>query len=124
MSNSNYWSAKPPTVPTISTRSLPSAPAVELGLTSEAEDRLREHEPPLRALRHLQAEYAVALVYLNQRDAAIEHYRQALQLDPIHSQRAAELAMLLWSAERRATLTRPGAGRIMPPPWTLALRRC
>lgn len=71
----------------------------ELGRAGEALARLRQREHLFGEHVTWQAEYAVTLVYLNDRDRAIERYRKCLELDPDDPQRAAELAMLL--LERR-----------------------
>jgi len=68
-----------------------------------------------------QTEYAVTLVYLNERDQAIERYRKCLELKPDDPQRGVELAMLLlerregndleeaWRLAERASALAPGA---------------
>ena len=72
----------------------------ELGRTEEALGRLRGGESRFGDKTAWQAEYAVTLVYLDRRDEAIAHYRQALQPAPQSPQLLVELAMLL--LERRA----------------------
>jgi tetratricopeptide (TPR) repeat protein len=71
----------------------------DLGLLHEAVTRFREREDRFAGSATWQAEYAVTLVYLNERDEAIERYGRSLSLAPEEAQRAVELAMLL--LERR-----------------------
>lgn len=93
----------------------------ELGRVREAADRLRAGESRFSAVALWQYEYAVTLVYLNDRDGAIVHYRRALELAPDDPQRMVELAMLLlerrqgndldqaWELATRASRFAPGA---------------
>jgi tetratricopeptide (TPR) repeat protein len=71
----------------------------ELGLVSEAVARLRGGESYFAGVPEWQLEYAVTLVYLDDRDGAIGRYRRGLDLAPDKQQAAVELAMLL--LERR-----------------------
>ena len=71
----------------------------ELGRVRETLDRLQAGESRFSASALWQSEYAVTLVYLNDRDAAIVRYRRAIELAPDDGQRMVELAMLL--LERR-----------------------
>ncbi len=72
----------------------------QLGLTAEALERLHGGEDRFAGSAEWQAEYAVTLVLLNDRDGAIERYRRSLELQPHHPQRAVELAMLYLERRR------------------------
>jgi len=65
----------------------------------EAIDRFQTSEPRFSANAPWQSEYAVTLVYLNDRDGAIVRYLRAIELAPDNPQRMVEVAMLL--LERR-----------------------
>ncbi len=71
----------------------------DLGRTEQALIRLQSGEDRFADYVEWQAEYAVTLVYLDQRDLAIAHYRSAIRLSPRSPQLMVELAMLL--LERR-----------------------
>ena len=71
----------------------------ELGRVRDALERLRSEESRFSASALWQSEYAVTLVYLNDRDGAIVRYLRAIELAPDDPQRMVELAMLL--LERR-----------------------
>jgi Flp pilus assembly protein TadD len=81
----------------------------DLGLVPEAVARLREGESYFADSAEWQLEYAVTLVYLDDRDGAISRYRRALDLAPGNPQAAVELAMLL--LERRGPGDLDEAGR-------------
>lgn len=70
-----------------------------LGQAGKALERLGAHEDRFDDNLAWQTEYAVTLVYLNERDAAIERYERCLELDASEPQLLVELAMLL--LERR-----------------------
>jgi len=72
----------------------------DLGLVREALARLEKREGQFADHFAWQAEYAVTLVYRNNRDRAIERYRKCLDLAPDDAQLGVELAMLL--LERRS----------------------
>jgi Flp pilus assembly protein TadD len=78
----------------------------ELGRIEEALDRLRAGEDRFQPIAALQAEYAVTLVYLNDRDGAIDRYRRSADLDPQNPQVAVELAMLLLERRQHDDLDR------------------
>ncbi len=71
----------------------------ELGRARESLERLQAHDDKFRRNPAWCTEFAVTLVYLNERDAAIERYRLCRELDPRNPQLTIELAMLL--IERR-----------------------
>ncbi len=97
----------------------------DLGLVGEALDRLREGDVRFARVVAWQLEYAVTLVYLNDRDGAIERYRRTLELSPEDPQVAIELAMLLlerrgagdideaWQWSKRASTLAPGAPTVL-----------
>lgn len=72
----------------------------DLGLVREAVECFETARGRFAGRAAWHAEYAVTLVYANQRDAAIAHYGRAIDLDPNDPQGHIELAMLL--IERRA----------------------
>jgi tetratricopeptide (TPR) repeat protein len=65
----------------------------------EAVERLRKGETRFGHSAAWQLEYAVTLVHLNNRDAAVDRYRRCIELDADNPQLLVELAMLL--LERR-----------------------
>ena len=71
----------------------------DLGQLDAALDRLSAAESRFTKSLAWQWEYAVTLVYRNDRDAAIDRYRVCMELDNKNAQLAVELAMLLF--ERR-----------------------
>lgn len=93
----------------------------ELGRVREAIDRFRLSESRFSTSALWQGEYAVTLVYLNDRDGAIVRYLRAIELAPDDPQRMVEVAMLLlerrqkddldqaWELAARASLLAPGA---------------
>jgi len=97
----------------------------ELGHLEAARDRLRAGDHRFAREIAWQAEYAVTLVYLNERDAAIDRYRRCLVLDRDNVQLGIELAMLLlerradkdldeaWRLARRAAELAPGAPQVL-----------
>jgi tetratricopeptide (TPR) repeat protein len=97
----------------------------ELGRAREALERFRAHEHEFGDNVAWQTEYAVTLVYLNERDEAIERYRRCLELDPAEPQLLVESAMLLlerreeddldeaWRLAGRAAELAPGAPSVL-----------
>ncbi len=95
------------------------------GRVHEAIDRLRTCEPRFASVVVWQTEYAVTLVYLNDRDGAIARYELALGLGPNDPQLMVELAMLLlerrqgddlgqaWDLAGRASRLAPGATSVL-----------
>jgi len=93
----------------------------ELGRIREAIDRFQVSESRFWASALWQTEYAVTLVYLNDRDGAIVRYLRAIELAPDDPQRMVEVAMLLlerrqkddldqaWELATRASRLAPGA---------------
>jgi len=71
----------------------------DVGQVEEALTRLQTGEDRFSLSVEWQAEYAVTLLYLDRRDAAIDRYHQCLQLAPANVDLTVELAMLL--LERR-----------------------
>jgi len=92
-----------------------------LGRIREAIDRFQVSESRFWASALWQTEYAVTLVYLNDRDGAIVRYLRAIELAPDDPQRMVEVAMLLlerrqkddldqaWELATRASRLAPGA---------------
>ncbi len=72
----------------------------ELNQLEQLIERFKLKETAFARHAQWQHEYAVTHVYLDQRDQAIDRYRQAISLDESNVQRMIELAMLL--LERRA----------------------
>jgi len=97
----------------------------DLGRLPEALDRFRAGEPRFSTNAFWQSEYAVTLVYLNDRDGAILLYRRAIELQPDDAQRLVELAMLLlerrqgddleqaWELMTHASWLTPGAPHVL-----------
>jgi len=97
----------------------------DLGRVRDAIDRLRAGEPRFASSVVWQTEYAVTLVYLNDRDGAIARYKLASGLAPNDPQLMVELAMLLlerrqgddldqaWDLADRASRLAPGAPSIL-----------
>ncbi|MFH1111084.1 MAG: tetratricopeptide repeat protein [Planctomycetota bacterium] len=97
----------------------------DLGRVRDALDRLRAGEPRFSSSVVWQTEYAVTLVYLNDRDGAIERYRRAVELGASDPQLMVELAMLLlerrqnddlehaWDLAKRASRLAPGAPSVL-----------
>jgi len=93
----------------------------ELGRVREAIGRFYASESRFSASALWQNEYAVTLVYLNDRDGAIVRYLRAIELTPDDPQPMVEVAMLLlerrqevdldqaWELATRATRLAPGA---------------
>jgi len=93
----------------------------ELGRVREAIDRFHQSESRFSTSALWQSEYAVTLVYLNDRDGAIIRYLRAIELAPDDPQRMVEAAMLLlerrqgddldqaWELATRASRLAPGA---------------
>jgi tetratricopeptide (TPR) repeat protein len=97
----------------------------DLGRVRDAIDRLRAGEPRFASVVVWQTEYAVTLVYLNDRDGAIARYKLALGVAPNNPQLMVELAMLLlerrqgddldqaWDLAGRASRLAPGATSVL-----------
>ncbi len=97
----------------------------DLGRVHDAMDRFRAGEPRFASVVVWQTEYAVTLVYLNDRDGAIARYRLASGLAPNDPQLMVELAMLLlerrqnddleraWGLAERASRLAPGATSVL-----------
>ena len=85
----------------------------DLGRTEQAAARLNQHDGFFHGSATWHADFAVTLVFLNDRDGAIQRYGRSLEIDPDHPQRAVELASLL--RER-------GAGDDLDQAWQWSLR--
>lgn len=67
----------------------------DLGQTEEALARLTKYDANFHDSATWHAEFAVTLVFLNERDRAIQRYRRSLDIDSDQPQQAVELASLL-----------------------------
>ncbi|MBU0718798.1 MAG: DUF1736 domain-containing protein [Planctomycetes bacterium] len=80
----------------------------ELARMDDALARLTASEERFAADASWQAQYAVTLVYLNERDEAIERYRKCIELAPDDEQVLVELAMLLLERRENDDLDQAG----------------
>lgn len=77
----------------------------ELGRLPQARARLQAGEERFAQSVQWQYQYAVTLVYLNQRDEAIARYAKCVELDPTNTIYTVELAMLLLERRQNDDIT-------------------